>query len=210
MPRKNIPDAKNRILQAAIKVFSEKSFEGSRIEEIAREAQVPKSLIYYHFAGKNEILETLMQGFLREYKELMQVAENDIHKTKASEMPQRLQHHYRDFALKNADLIRIMLIDSLKKTAERPLVFQVAEAMVDTEEKVAVAEKTSKHDRNERLIAEFFTGIMPLYAYLCFSDSWVRYFDIDKRQFDELFLNIITVTHGAYHQNKEREEAKET
>lgn len=34
MSRKNIPDAKNRILQAAIKIFAEKSFEGSRVEEI--------------------------------------------------------------------------------------------------------------------------------------------------------------------------------
>lgn len=203
MPRKNIPDAKNRILQAAVKVFAEKSFEGSRIEEIAREAKVPKSLIYYHFAGKSEILDYLMQGFVQEYKALMQVAEKDTPQTKAAEMSQRLQHHYQKFAFENADLIRIMLIDSLKKSAERPLLYQVAEAMVDTEEQAAPAGKSAKYDRNERLIAEFFTGIMPLYAYLCFSDSWVRYFNIDKQHFDELFLKIITVTHGAYHQNQE-------
>lgn len=65
-----MPDARQRILDAAVSVFAEKSFEGSRIDEIAKEANVPKSLIYYHFRSKDEMLDVLMNGFIRDYEEL--------------------------------------------------------------------------------------------------------------------------------------------
>jgi AcrR family transcriptional regulator len=67
----NIPNARERILQTAVKIFAEKSFEGSRIDEIAREAKVPKSLIYYHFKNKDAILEALTENFINEYMKLI-------------------------------------------------------------------------------------------------------------------------------------------
>jgi AcrR family transcriptional regulator len=198
MERKNIPDAKNRILQAALKVFAEKSFEGSRIDEVAREAGVPKSLIYYHFKSKNEIFEVLISNFIQEYLALIQGTEKDTHQTKAEKIPGRLLDT-RAFGERNADLIRIMLIDSLKKSTQEPIVFKVVEAMVAMEAKSGTSRDPEKYNRNERLVAEFFTSLLPNYAYLCFADSWVNYFGMDKKEFDKLFFKIITTTHGAYH-----------
>lgn len=111
----NMPDARNRILNAAAKIFAEKSFEGSRIDEIANTANVPKSLIYYHFKNKDDILTVLIENCLAEYKQLLQIAKNDDHNDKQKTMTDRLEKHYSDFILKNVDLLRIMLIESLKK-----------------------------------------------------------------------------------------------
>ena len=205
MARKNIPDARNRILQAAIKIFAAKSFEGSRIEEIAQAAKVPKSLIYYHFQSKDAILEVLLHGFIREYTELLQIAKHDTHQTKAEALPDRSEHHYQEFMLKNIDLIRILLIDSFKKETKQPLIFRIVEALIDTEQQFALAEnsraRAGGYDRNERLIAEFFTNLIPLYAFLCFHDAWLDYFGIGKQEFEALCMKIYGQTHGAYHQN---------
>ncbi len=198
MPRKNLPDAKNRILQAAIKVFAANSFEGSRVEEIAEEANVPKSLIYYHFESKEQILEVLIQGFINEYTQLLQIAENDTHQSKVSQMAERKQH-YQDFFVKNADLVRIILMDSLKKSNQKPIIYQVLEAFVATDEKFAIAESSKEYNRDERLVAEFFTNIIPQFSFLCFNDSWVNNFGMEKQYFEKLFFNIIMATHGAYH-----------
>ena len=199
MTRKNTPDAKNRILKAAMKIFAEKSFEGSRIEEIAAEAKVPKSLIYYHFENKAQIFEVLIRNFINEYIELTHIAKDDTHQTKAQELPNRMQHHYRDFAINNADLIRNIFIDSLKKTAKQPIIYKILEALIEEDEKSAIAGNQDHYDRNERLVAEFFTSIIPSYAYLCFGDSFAGYFGMDKKTFDGLFLKVYTETHGAYH-----------
>lgn len=200
MTRKNTPDAKNRILQAAIKIFAAKSFEGSRIEEIAQEANVPKSLIYYHFKNKDEILEVLMENFVSEYVEIIKTASKTTHEGKKEQIPERMVD-YKEFAMQNADLIRIIFIDSLKKSTEKPVIYKLVEALIETEENYSMLAKGDNYNKNERLVAEFFTSILPNCAYLCFAESWVKYFSMDKREFDELFVKIISETHGAYHKN---------
>lgn len=203
MTRKNIPDARNRILQAAVQIFAEKSFEGSRVEEIAREANVPKSVIYYHFKSKDEILEVLIKNFLKDYLELISIAETDTHQKKAEELPERMRSRYSDFEEKNADFIRILLIESLKKSNGKPAVFRIVEAMIEKESMFSAVGHWNDYDRQERLVAEFFTNIIPKYAYICFRESWMNYFGIGKEDLGERFAKVFMATHGAYHKYHE-------
>jgi AcrR family transcriptional regulator len=188
-------NAKERILQAAVKVFAEKSFEGSRIEEIAREAQVPKSLIYYHFKSKDDIFQVLVDNFIEEYLSLISGVVDETHQEKAEASGNRMKNVYYEFGQRNADLVRVILIDSLKKTKERPVLFQIVDAMISKE----AEGKDADYPLQERRIAEFFTSFMPNYAYLCFADSWTKYFDMERKEFDELYLKVLEATHGAYH-----------
>jgi len=194
----NEPNARERILLAAIKVFAEKSFEGSRIDEIAHEATVPKSLIYYHFKSKDEIFEVLVSKFISEYASLLAAVPNETSHEKAQELAGRMKNVYYEFGQKNADLIRIIFIDSLKKSKEQPILYKVLDAFIakDTENNT-----DTDYDVQERRIAEFFTSFIPNYAYICFAQSWTKYFDVDKKQFDELFIKVYEQTHGAYHKN---------
>jgi AcrR family transcriptional regulator len=203
----NIPNARERILNAAVKIFAERSYEGSRIDEIAKEAQVPKSLIYYHFKSKEEILQVLIDNFIKEYMSLISENIEEDQQEKAQELPGRMKDMYYEFGMKNADLVRVILIDSLKKSNEKPVLFQIVEAMIAKE-----AENTKDFDINvqERRIAEFFTSFIPNYAYLCFADSWTEYFNIERQQFDQLYLEVYEETHGAYHKNYPYQKMKES
>lgn len=194
----NTPNARERILQTAAKVFAEKSFEGARIDEIAREANVPKSLIYYHFKSKNEILEVLTSNFIEEYTRLTQTDSGSTRQEKADGLAGRMQNIYYEFGTKNEDLLRVILIDSLKKSTEKPVLYQAIDAMLKRE-----AENNSDpdYDLQERRIAEFFTSFIPSCTYICFAESWCRCFDLDRDTFNRLFLKAYTETHGAYHKN---------
>lgn len=196
MSKKNIPDARSRILKAALKVFAEKSFEGSRVDEISLEANVPKSLIYYHFKSKDQIFETLVNDFIYEFIKIVQSPANKPNTEKALNIADRLQHSYYEFAYHNSDLIRIILIDSLKKSTKEPAIYRIAEALTNADETI---KSSCGNSRSERLIAEFFTSILPNCAFLCFSESFIKYFNIDKSQFGQLFTQIMETTHGAYH-----------
>ena len=194
----NIPNAKERILNTAVRIFAEKSYEGSRIDEIAREANVPKSLIYYHFKSKEDILQVLVDNFIKEYLSLITEAGDEAHQEKAQQLTGRMKDTYYEFGQKNSDLIRVILIDSLKKTNEKPVLFQIVEAMIAKESE---DKKDLDYNVQERRIAEFFTSFMPNYAYLCFADSWTQYFKLDRKQFDQIYLDVYEETHGAYHKN---------
>ncbi|MGF7118617.1 TetR/AcrR family transcriptional regulator [Methanobacterium oryzae] len=51
--------AKNRIIQAAIKIFSKKGFHKSTMDEIAGEVGVSKATLYTYFKSKEEILKEI-------------------------------------------------------------------------------------------------------------------------------------------------------
>ncbi len=194
----NIPNARERILDAAVKIFAEKSFEGSRIDEIAREASVPKSLIYYHFKSKDEILEVLTENFIAEYKSIIAAKQGETQQEKARELNERMKNVYYEFGQKNADLVRVMLIDSLKKTKEQPVLYKLLDALMELDREL---DPDAGYDVQERRVAEFFTSFMPNYAYVCFADSWIRYYGVGRDKFDELYLKTYIASHGAYHNN---------
>lgn len=61
-------DKRERILDAAIKVFARSGYHGSRISDIAREAGIAYGLVYHYFKNKEEILGSIFEqrwgGFL--------------------------------------------------------------------------------------------------------------------------------------------------
>lgn len=59
-PRTDGPATKDRILDAALEVFSERGFEGATVRQIAAKVGVSDPALYSHFKGKKEIFEALM------------------------------------------------------------------------------------------------------------------------------------------------------
>ncbi len=61
-------DKRERILDAAIKVFARSGYHGSRVSDIAREAGIAYGLVYHYFKNKEEILGSIFEqrwgGFL--------------------------------------------------------------------------------------------------------------------------------------------------
>ncbi len=59
----NTIEAKERIINASIELFSKKGFDAASVNEIAEQANVTKALIYYYFKSKEEILDYLFVRF---------------------------------------------------------------------------------------------------------------------------------------------------
>jgi len=188
-------NSKEKILKIAASEFAEKGFSGARVDEIAKGASVPKSLIYYHFKSKEEILQVLLSDFLEEYEEILDAAEDDY---SSQPFKERLSKVYYDFGERNADLIRVLWMDALKKKNERPLVYQMLDSLM---QKKKVEDKEESRIR----IEEFFTAILPLCSYICFKESWCGYFGDTRQVFDQQFLDTYVKSHASFHSalNKE-------
>lgn len=52
---------KDVIFEQAMRVFAQKGFERTTIDDIAEQAGIAKGTIYYHFKGKNELFAFLLQ-----------------------------------------------------------------------------------------------------------------------------------------------------
>ena len=78
-------NTKLRILEAAEGEFSEKGFDGARVDEIARRAGVNKALLYYYFTNKKNIFEELVKMHLEDLIE----ARNNLLKQDPSNQQKR-------------------------------------------------------------------------------------------------------------------------
>ena len=62
---------KEKIFKTAVKAFSQKGFEGVRIDELIKDAGFNKATFYYYFKSKQEIFEHVMlQSFNTVLKKL--------------------------------------------------------------------------------------------------------------------------------------------
>ncbi len=52
---------KRKIFEASMKLFAEKGYDGTSIEEITSEVGVAKGTLYYHFSSKEEIFNFLIE-----------------------------------------------------------------------------------------------------------------------------------------------------
>ncbi|MCL4817652.1 MAG: TetR family transcriptional regulator [Vicinamibacteria bacterium] len=69
MARRRSDDKRERILQAAIKVFARKGYFAARVSEIARKADVADGTIYLYFESKEDLLVSLFDTVMKEHIE---------------------------------------------------------------------------------------------------------------------------------------------
>jgi AcrR family transcriptional regulator len=53
------PHTRQQILDASLRLFSERGFARTTVRDIARQAGITDAAIYYHFDSKRELLEAL-------------------------------------------------------------------------------------------------------------------------------------------------------
>jgi AcrR family transcriptional regulator len=193
-----------RILHAAEKIFAEKSYDAARIDQIAADAGVNKALIYYYFKNKRALLEDLFQGFFRESATLLvsYVQHGGLETTPSPEAERIFDSYFSYFEAKR-DLLRIMLMESLKSSENTPPLFKLVDfgGLIDedTASNVRNAGLYPPDTMNLALVAEFFTGVIPMLCYVLFQDAWCRHFKVSREQLKSYFNRAMEMTHEAYH-----------
>jgi TetR/AcrR family transcriptional regulator len=68
-----------KILEAAKKVFHQKGFEGTRMQEIADKAGINKALLHYYFRTKENLFDAVFQSaFLDIFSKLFSGVDSDV------------------------------------------------------------------------------------------------------------------------------------
>lgn len=91
-----------RILDAAATAFHEKGFHGVGVDELGARAGLSGPSIYRHFAGKNEILATLLNEAMDELLEATRPTYDDPD----ADLRRALSHHV-GFAVANRQLVTL-------------------------------------------------------------------------------------------------------
>ena len=190
---------RERILAAAAQEFAERGFDGARVDTIAKRAGVNKALIYYYYKSKEELLALL-------FSEVRDTVVSLIDSLPVNKMdfddPQSfrfLVHSFLDLLEERQNVIRLMIMETAKRTPINRIIFTIlAEIM---EHMLSLAERNDVPMRlkgPESMVAEFFTGIMPILDYVAYHEIWMERFGIEEAQLRGHFIDSFLGTHFAY------------
>jgi AcrR family transcriptional regulator len=99
---------RRRMLDTAMKLFSQYSFAGTSLQMIADELNLTKAAIYYHFRTREQLLIALMQPMLRE---IGQVVESAQRRRGARARAEAMLNGYADIVARNRSLTAVTVFD---------------------------------------------------------------------------------------------------
>lgn len=69
---------RNKILDVALELFSEKGYEAVSIRDICKEVEIKESSVYYHFKNKQAIFDELLNMFAKKAENMMMQLEKGL------------------------------------------------------------------------------------------------------------------------------------
>ncbi len=134
-----MPSASPAILEAALDLFSERSFDGATTRVIAERAGVTQPLLNYHFAGKEELWRAAVADLFDRLRASMQERISGLRGVDEITVAKLMVRHFVEFSAGNPQLHRIIMqeskqpgprLDWLVDTHVRPL-YEDAIALFD-------------------------------------------------------------------------------
>ena len=185
-------DTKIRILEEAEQLFAESGFSGTGIDQIARHAGIAKSVIYYHFRNKRDLLDSLFEYRLRQ---AMQI-KTDLGRQYFDGTDMNFED-ILSLALKTGyiekwrKLMKIIIMETLKEN-DFYLLFRMWEQNAQTldEQFGDLMKDEPKRDPHRFMFETFFMMFMPLVTYTVFKEKWGKRYEISEQELDQMFIEI--------------------
>jgi AcrR family transcriptional regulator len=105
------PHTRKQILDASLRLFSERGFARTTVRDIARQAGITDAAIYYHFESKRDLLDALVdeRGFLNNLENLARL-QPDAPLQETLHWTARGAIHIMD---ENRDFLRLIIMEGL-------------------------------------------------------------------------------------------------
>ncbi len=183
-------DSKTAILETAKHLFSKDGYEATSVGRLAKEVGVAKSLIYYYFEKKEDILTEILANGTDDLYEMHQKMSDSAQEFTLDYMMSIIEK-IAEKVRGRSDIIRIMMQEFLKATHKENQTPLYMDSFLEYLK--ARSEKHCKDDEKTQMkfIIEFlFFGSMPFHMYVVFEDFFAEKYNYDKEELWELFMEL--------------------
>ncbi|MDR1532304.1 MAG: TetR/AcrR family transcriptional regulator [Clostridiales bacterium] len=211
-------DVKEQILKAATRLFSDKGYEGAKMNEIAQSAGVNKALIYYYFPSKQSVLDCILDNFFDEIVDmgigfiqksitrLIEEGRLDILPDRMRfttmddlrEFKKMLYEYYRDAMrhfLDRRGVLRIVLAEALRSGEQHDALFRfftLSESNKKNPFYVAVynADPDISYSK-PAIFRKFFFSLLPMVNFAVFYDDYKAISGMNDEEMHKAYLNSL-------------------
>ena len=172
-------DKETKILEAAEAMFSEKGFNKTRVQEIARSANVAEGSIYDYFKNKEDLLLSIP---LKRFQKHIDALPETFHIKSPQRKLRRLIKYHFSLYLNNRNFLSVFLLDiQLNKRFYDSKAYDLFQTYLQTFEDIVAqgkAEGCFREDVNPRVFRNMFIG--------AFSHMALRWLHVDNKKYDKL------------------------
>ncbi len=178
MAKKNIK--KTLILEAAKKLFLEKGYDGASIEDIAGCAGVTKSLVYYYFDSKEEILYSVMKRSMENTISALAQKRKD---RPVPETTDELFNHAVQLIENEADVLKIAMGEVFKTNGKTNLICELPLTIFDE------YKEEFEFTNREKLL--FILFAIKVLSFGALKDTLSKTLDMSEEEVDHVFKSNI-------------------
>ncbi|KLU61013.1 biofilm operon icaADBC HTH-type negative transcriptional regulator IcaR [Peptococcaceae bacterium CEB3] len=200
--------AKQKIMDAAREIFAEKGFDGARVDEIAKRAQVNKALIYYYFESKEQILEELMEWLVHETVDF----KKNLFRNEGLDYPGDLNialtsmggkleivlNRFLAFFKDKRDILNIVTTEALKEGPEKNYLFRMIQMMLEDSSKRMIETYDVPIDVDALTISTAFFALIPMITFITFGQKWAEYNHKDYSSTEKKFAQVLNQVYYEY------------
>jgi TetR/AcrR family fatty acid metabolism transcriptional regulator len=153
-------EKRQRILEAAVRVFARSGFHTSRVGDIAEEAGVAHGLLYHYFSSKDEVLATIFRENWRQLVERFRAVEESDEP--ADEQLRGIAKILLRTWRNDPDLVRVMVREVARGPHLIEQVDEIREGFLSIQRIVerGQAENVFRRDLDARLVSWIFYGAL--------------------------------------------------
>ena len=156
-----IQDTKKHIIETARRLFSEYSYLGVSMNDIAKKLNITKAALYYHFTGKAEIYIKVLDEVFDNLT--LSITEAFDEKTTDKKL-RKLIRNYLDFGFKEKNLIKALMFKLSPGDSQiKKYIIQLRKQTADLIQpliKEMIANKKLTHKVDSKLATSLLTGMM--------------------------------------------------
>ena len=155
-------NTKKYIIGAARNLFSEFSYLGVSMSDIAKKLNITKAALYYHFTGKAEIYKKVLEEV---FNDLKLSIDKVVNKTTADEQQlNNLIKNYLEFGFQEKNLIRAFILKLSSVDPQiREYIIQLRKRIIGLIQPViekTLAQKSISQKIDSRLLTSLLTSMM--------------------------------------------------
>ncbi|HBS03413.1 MAG TPA: hypothetical protein DEA96_00505 [Leptospiraceae bacterium] len=156
--------SQDKILRAAVKVMARKGYHGTRISDIAAEADVAYGLVYHYFGSKEKVLDTILESVATRFSD--RIARIGQEKGTLTEKLSRISDYMLDTYLANPEMIHLLVqevvrsgnVDPDSEMASARAILQQIQGIVEAGKKAGHIDS----DTDTELLSIAFFGAVEL------------------------------------------------
>jgi AcrR family transcriptional regulator len=195
---KKSDQTKDKILAAALDEFASKGFAGTRVDQIARAAGVNKAMIYYYFAGKQDLFDQLFQSEMELVKKELNLIMAQRDPNSKEDMTQAVRV-FLEYIGGKKKLLQVLMSGATLNVELQPNLFKLLDFTSAFGLEIAQqAGRISTEKDTNAILYELFTGLLPLVEFVILRDGLISYYGWDEEEVNKYFIASWMHQHGGY------------